>query len=283
MGNVLMIWRLCIQNFRKWTANPRIYVLAILMLIHFYFYSPTINNLCRDMEFSITPYLFPLVVKNIANLNLIMLALVLLFCDAPFLDEEQPYILIRAGKKRWMAGQVLYLALASLVYFVFIQVATLLFCLQSLEFDMEWGGTIIRIANKKIPPDLGYNVNFPVNLIEAYDPLNGLLLNTGIAVLVGVMLGLIMFALNIRFNRAIGALGASAVVLTSSLDLGNPNVSIYFRPVAWIDMGNLNLNGLSSLPSVEYVLAVLGIAILGLSILCYLLVRKKNIEVMPQI
>ena len=126
-------------------------------------------------------------------------------------------------------------------------------------------------------------MSVPVNRSEAYDPRNGLVLNTGIAVLVGVRLGLIMVALNIRFNRAIGALGASAVVLTSSLDFGNANVSIYFRPVAWIDMGNLNLNGLSSLPSVEYVLAVLGIAILALSILCYLLVRKKNIEVMPQI
>ena len=140
MGNLLMIWRLCIQNFRKWTANPRIYVLAILMLIHFYFYSPTINNFCQDMELSITPYLFPLVIKNMANLNLIMLALVLLFCDAPFLDEEQPYILIRAGKKRWMAGQVLYLALASLVYFVFSRYPPC--CSACNLWNLIWNGAV---------------------------------------------------------------------------------------------------------------------------------------------
>ena len=73
------------------------------------------------------------------------------------------------------------------------------------------------------------------------------------------------------------------VVLLSNVDFGNPNQSIYFRPVAWADAGNLDFKGVSAMPSAAYVLGVLAVLIVLLTLLCYLFIRKKNIEVMPQI
>ena len=279
MGKFFMPWRLCLQNFRKWTVNPRLYVLACLLFIDLYYTSQGLIGFCQYADTTVTPYLLPMLMES--DRDFLFLGLVLLFCDAPFLDEEQPYILLRSGKKRWMAGQVLYLAVGALAYFVFIQLLYLVFLVGYLGFDMEWGNVLVTVANGQSPPE--YGLAFPPNLIDSYDPLNGLILCTGICVLLGLMLGLLMFALNVRFNRAIGALAASAVVLLSNVDFGNPNQSIYFRPVAWADAGNLDFKGVSAMPSAVYVLGVLAVLIVLLTLLCYLFIRKKNIEVMPQI
>ena len=101
MAKVLVAWRLCLQNFRKWTTNPRIYVMICLLFIDLYYTSRNLLEYCQFTEQPVTPYLFPMLMQN--DHMFLLLGLVLLFCDAPFLDEEQPYLLLRAGKKSWTA------------------------------------------------------------------------------------------------------------------------------------------------------------------------------------
>ena len=71
------------------------------------------------------------------------LLLVLLFADMPFLSAGTPYYLMRIDRKTWLAGQALYIALATGIYMVFILVSTSLVCMgQSFIGDMwsEDGG-----------------------------------------------------------------------------------------------------------------------------------------------
>ena len=34
---------------------------------------------------------------------------VLLFCNAPFMDDQQMFVLVRTGRLRWFAGQLAYI------------------------------------------------------------------------------------------------------------------------------------------------------------------------------
>ena len=52
--------------------------------------------------------------------------LILLLCDAPFIESDHPALLLRSGRRTWTAGQVLYIAGTSAVYFAVVYLLTVL-------------------------------------------------------------------------------------------------------------------------------------------------------------
>lgn len=57
-----------------------------------------------------------------ASVMLSSLLLVLLFADMPFVSQETPYWLVRTKRSIWLAGQVIYVILATAIYNLFLLV-----------------------------------------------------------------------------------------------------------------------------------------------------------------
>ena len=70
-----------------------------------------------EVRYSITPYLFPFIMSDSNSVLLFTLGIVLLLCDAPFIEEDQPYIILRSGRKLWTLGQMLYMCIATFSLF----------------------------------------------------------------------------------------------------------------------------------------------------------------------
>ncbi len=108
-----------IGHIRRWVNNPRIYVVALIVFFVYNAYISPIIGFSQSVHVAITPWIFPMLTANKYVIFMTMLGTLLLFCDAPFIDEGQPYMVIRCGRKRWIAGQMLYIVMASLI-FVFV-------------------------------------------------------------------------------------------------------------------------------------------------------------------
>jgi len=192
-----------------------------------------------------------------------MLAFVLFLCDAPFLDQQQILVLIRTGRYKWAAGQLLYIAASSFLYFLAIFVLSLFFILPHLHLTNEWG----KIIGTLTQTDAGQNygiMDLSFNVMNYYLPVEAMLLSFTLMVGIGISLGNFMFFVNLRCNKSLGVGGATTfVLLPALLHFEGFYKFSYLSPVSW---GNLSLmaSGLSPklTPTYAYIVLFLCNAVL---------------------
>ncbi len=61
-----------------------------------------------------------------------------MFCNAPFMDDQQMFVLVRTGRLRWFAGQLAYIVAANLVYFLWTALTTVLVLIPQVGFSTDW-------------------------------------------------------------------------------------------------------------------------------------------------
>jgi len=284
MGKLIKIFSCSVQNLRKWSANPRIYVLSLLLIVFLGDSILPIAHFSSAVHVPATPWVFPYLALNQKVLLLLMLGIVLLFCDAPFIDAHQPYVIIRSGKRDWLLGQIVYIMLASALYFLFIALISVMMLLPNLTFSSEWG----KILGTLALTDAGtqFNVALPISyqLQLTYTPIAAMAWSLLLNWLVGTFLGLLMFVLNMRLTRELGAVVAAALVFLQYFCFdANGFFLWHLSPVSWASLGNLDTTHTSALPSLTYAVSVLIGLNLMLILLAVLFFRKKNIDVLPPV
>ena len=129
-------------NFRMWRRNVRIYLTFALAFILCFLLSDKAASFAYEMNTAMQafePFVWTFGDAN--SVLLISLLLVLLFADIPFLGAGVPYYLVRMRRSTWAWGQLLYLVIATLIYMVFILIATTLICMQNSFLGNMWSET----------------------------------------------------------------------------------------------------------------------------------------------
>lgn len=214
---------------------------------------------------------------------IVTLGAMLLFCDAPFIDLEQPYIVLRSGRKTWVWGQILYLAVASFLYTIFTFLMTLLLLLPKLELQFDWGKVIGTLVQTTTGSEFGISIPFDRYVYFGYSPMGA----TGISLLlcfsVVLFLGVLMFYLNLRVNRMVGTIASGLLILWQLVIRKTATVFVRLSPVSWMKLGQIDLDGSTLYPPLSYVMIGLYAMILIFCILSVLRIRKTNIDVLKSV
>ena len=109
MGKVFACFSIALHNFKKWAVNPRLYILLLMEVLYLHSRLSPVGELCARTGYKVTPYLLPFLLDEGSAVMMLFLGVVLLFCDAPFIEDEQPYIMLRSGRRIWFIGQMLYI------------------------------------------------------------------------------------------------------------------------------------------------------------------------------
>lgn len=86
-----------LNTFLKWKGNPKIWVVGLFLIFYVYNLTAPIVKFCKEVNYAVSPWLFPYFFSNPTTLLLFMLAFVLYLCDAPFLDQQQVFVLLQDG------------------------------------------------------------------------------------------------------------------------------------------------------------------------------------------
>lgn len=142
-----MIISIASYNFYMWHKNTRIIATFILSFILCFLLTDKTVQFALTHE--TTMQLVEAFVWTFGDSNsilLISLLLLLLFADMPFISAGTPLYLVRTTRKLWVAGQLLYTFLATVIYLSFVLLSTSILCMRYAFIKNTWSRTAAILA-----------------------------------------------------------------------------------------------------------------------------------------
>lgn len=197
-------------NFRRWPTSPQVWLSFGLGYIACFLLTDKAVGFAREQETLLQlfePFIWTFGDAN--SILLISLCLLLLFADMPNLNNEVPLFLVRTSRFCWMAGQILYLILATTLFVGFILISACTLCGGQAFSGNMWSETAAILGYSGI----GESIAVPafVKVLELTFPYPCAMH------IFGLMLGysLVLSALIFLFNLLRGRMGMLAGVIFS--------------------------------------------------------------------
>jgi hypothetical protein len=238
-------------NFRQWRKNPRIFITFALAFILCFLLSDKAVKFARD--YKTTMQIVEAFVWTFGDSNSILLSsllLVLLFADMPFISSGTPFYLMRIDRKTWLAGQALYITLATGIYMAFILISTSLVCMSDSFIGNMWSETAAILGYS----GAGKAVALPalVKTLEMSTPYEAM----GTIFLLMLLYTLLMAFIMLTFNIRKGQLAGVMSVFTFSLFgfLLNPQLlkTLFQLPDGLLYKANVAMGWISPLNHATY-------------------------------
>ena len=201
------------------------------------------------------------------------------------MDNLSTYEIARSGKKRWFAGKLLYVYAASFVYVAVLFSLTLLLVARYLVWIGEWGKVIttLSLTTAGYSYDLAF---FSDHILKNYGPIQATLLTFLMLWLQTALVGTMIFAANLLAKRSrflgvlLGALYGAAPLFYGLWDEAE---MITFFPAMWSIPYFLKPH----IPGVPVTYAsafwLLALFIVALSLASWLLFRKRDLDIYPEL
>jgi len=279
MDKVKIVSSIAAYHLRKWFINPRIYLIFTIMILYLYSKISPISAFCMGSEHKITPYIFSFLMSDSNSVLIIMLGIVLLFCDAPFIEIDQPYMIMRSGRTLWTLAQIAYIVIASVLYFFMIVLFTILILLPNIEFSIEWGKVIGTFAQTDVIYQHRITIPFDLSIYNVYTPLGATFLSFLNCWLVSVFLGISMFVLNLNISRSAGTIGAALLVLWQMVVTKTWAGFTKFSPVTWVSLSKIDTNGSTLYPTGKMIYIAILMIIAVLILLSVYSMKKRDINI----
>lgn len=211
MREIRQAFQLVGQNFLGWRKNPRIMITFLLAFVLCLLLSDEVMTQARRYE-TLLQILEPFIwtYGDAASVMLSSLLLIVLFADMPFVNQETPYLLIRTRRSVWLAGQILYVAAATVLYNLFLAVVQAAFAAPFAFVGNVWSRTAAM---------LGYGgaargvVPVSVKTMESTLPYECALQVFLLMLCYSLFIVSVMLFLNLVMGNAAGIIGAFAVNL----------------------------------------------------------------------
>lgn len=201
------------NNIRKWRTNYRVYIAFLSVIVFTYIRSDSIKQYAVSKGLAVTPYFFAFQMDDSVTRMLFYFGIILLLCNAPFVDEQQLFVLSRIGRAKWFLGQILYILLANVIYFSWMFLVSIIVFVPWVAPSAKWGDIWINLAHNSVLA----GVMLHEETVMFFPPIEACLITFLLNVFAGFIIGLIIFAANMGANRIFGAAISIGIVVFSNL------------------------------------------------------------------
>lgn len=211
MRDVKQAFQIAKQNFSGWKKNPRIWMTFVLAFVLCLMLSDQVISQAVTYE-TVLQILEPFIwtYGDATSVMLSSLLLILLFADMPFVSQATPYWLIRTKRSVWLAGQILYVVLTTVIYNLF-----LLAVLGIMASPFSYVGNVWSKTAAMLGYGGGESITVPVSVktMEISTPYSCALSVFGLMLLYSLFVAVFMLFLNLSAGNMAGVLGAFAMNL----------------------------------------------------------------------
>lgn len=279
MSDMLVVLFVLRYNCLRLITKPRFYIILIVSAVYLSDITAPICEYSRLKGEPVSLWLFPLLLNNSGIVLVLFLLGVLLFCDAPFLENTEPYIFIRSGRRQWLCAQFLFVLLLSAIYIAHIILWSIIPVFFYAAHMPEWGKILYSLANTNAWQLVDLPTRISSFILNQYSPKCAFGVTAIISFLVIVLIGSIMFCANLTIHRSVGNVLGSLLVLEQYFATNSSGYSLFFiSPVSWVNLEVIHIDGMGRTPSASYAIGFL----IAFSVCCWLIsllvIRKKVIQ-----
>ena len=280
MNFLKTVFRISAQNFRKWQTDYRIWTIAFFLIIMTLMYVDNIKKVAEVTGSGVPVWIFPFLYSQFYTKVLFTLPVVLMFCDAPFVDKNQLFVMMRTTRAKWICGQLLYIIFASGLYYLFLFAISILSTIFYGDFSPEWGKTLTALAYS---PTVAYEANV-YNLtvsrmvVENFTPLLACFYTFITSWLSAIFLGLVVFVCNLFTGSRIWGIVVCSFFIVLSITARQIRNVDRFSPISWSTLDRIDVGGLTTNPSIVYCLCAYAVLIMALAASVFIFGRKKSLD-----
>lgn len=271
--------RICVQNLRKWLGNSRIYIAFVIVFLFTLIYTKGLWLVADNVGEKLSIYIFPFLTTYRYMKIIYLFPLLLLFCDAPFVDANQQFVMIRSSRLSWGIGQMLYIISGSFFYALFMLLSSIVVNIGHIQMGTSWGKSLILAGTTNICSVLGIQydtVQISSIIVKYYTPAQAMLWSFLFLWMICIILGLIIYDFNILFQSNIVGLFAAGFLILFTAVVDGIQQLIWYSPVSWSSLNNIDVAKTTSLPRIYFVLFVYIGAILALLVAGAVLSRSRR-------
>lgn len=274
MDNIIKVVRIACYSLKKAFTDSKVYIIIILSFMYIQFMLNPVKLFARNVQMGVSPYLFPFLLTSNYSVKMFLLLAILLFCNAPFMDEAQLYIVVRTGRRKWCAGQILYMMMLSGIYTLILILFTMVALIPELSVRSDWGKVINTLAQTGIAASQGIPISFDYSIILKYHPITAMILEGVLCWLLFVLFGNLIFSVNMKISKFAGNILAVAIIFFQMIAEEISPLLTYFSPASWASLSFLDINHSNQYPGVNYALTAM--VIINLVFITVSLVSVKN-------
>lgn len=202
---MLKSMKVALWQLKSWKGSLRVLIVMLLAVMFTIYKSSSYIDYLKSVDGIINIFETYVIVSSNGwhHALMFMLALVL-FADAPFMDNNSLYVVCRIGRYKWCLGKILYIIIASIIFNAVIMLTTIAVSVAYSYGGNIWSESFLRVLDGEVL-GCGYDVFFENNEI-AYElpPMQTAFVAAGLGVLLNSMMGTMLFVLNSVNGKVLG-------------------------------------------------------------------------------
>lgn len=271
------IWNLYVNRF----YGKRNLVLFIILFVAFDSFYVELDYACKILDYPCSFWYFLNVMTNHFMCGAIGLSAVYLFSNAPYLNRNGMYQMIRQGKYKWLLSQ-----LGSIILSGFSFTAVLFFTgwirmLPHMDWTLSWGRMMKTLAVTNAASQLNVTFVLKPSFMQSMEAWQAGFLAFMLDSFVFILIGFLLLAIGLLCNRMTALIftGILAIVpfVTNSWNLSRHLMINLFSPVSWLQTGLFYTENMmyAEMPPVLWIWGMLAVY-LALAVFLALLGIKRN-------
>lgn len=199
MDRIKVLIRLEKYNLYRLLCNPKWYIICLFT----YFFVEIVYGGLGDylIENDSVVQIFELYIFSMFSKGLYLIffmGYILLYCNAPFADKDTMQRVMRVTKSIWITAQIIYIAILSVLYQLFIQICLVIAVNGRVMFQGQWSSTIWK-AVQFSEESIGVRplVDFFYGILQNGSPVGMFLISFLLGFCMSVFFGMIFMAFNL--------------------------------------------------------------------------------------
>lgn len=242
-------------DFTVWIKNPRIISTLILVFMICMFVTQPIMDFARIYNVSVNAFEpFLTIFSDYTVVFLVLIGSVLLFCDAPFAGIEQPFYIVRTGRRTWILSKMIFIVLTSAFYMALILLISSLFSFSDAYVGNIWSENTYTLWSNLQQADSMGAIKIARDTVQYLTPFSATLHAYLLGTLYASCIGCIVMTFNLFTKKAWGiftalvihAFGFAMLFLGSEGIIGATNYQ-YFSLMTHVNLASHSFTNIFSL------------------------------------
>lgn len=231
------IWNLYVNRF----YGKRNLVLFIILFVALDSFYVEIDYACKVLDYPCSFWYFLNIMTNHFMCGAIGLSAVYLFSNAPYLNRNGMYQMIRQGKYKWLLSQLGSIILSGFSFTAVLFLTGWIRMLPHMDWTWSWGKMMKTLAVTNAASQLDVTFVLKPSFMQSMEAWQAGLLAFMLDSFVFILIGFLLLAIGLLFNRMAALIftGILAIVpfVTNSWNLSRHLMINLFSPVSWLQTG----------------------------------------------